>query len=332
MDARSGRGRRGVREVDEDRNSLMLQSPWGALQVNDAHVHFFSHRMVSMTAAAAGLTTGQAALKLGWDAPPEDPAELAALWAAEMDRHGAGRAALIASVPGDEGSVVCAAARFPERFRGYMMVNPLAERACENAAAVLAGGSMRGICLFPALHGYTLRDAPAEAMVAVAAAHPGTVVFVHCGALSIAFRKKLGLACDFELASSNPLDLHRLAQRHPAVQFVVPHFGAGLFREALMLADLCPNVYFDTSSGNRWMHYDGPHMDLREVFRRAIDVAGPGRLLFGTDSSWFPRGWHAAIFEAQAKALYEIGVSGDDAALIFGGNFDRVFGFETPVL
>ncbi len=98
-----------------------------------------------------------------------------------------------------------------------------------------------------------------------------------------------------------------------------------------MLADLCPNVHFDTSSGNSWMRYEGAHMDLREVFRRAIDVAGAGRLLFGTDSSWFPRGWQAPIFEAQAKALYEIGVSAEDAALIFGGNFDRVFGIETPV-
>ena len=308
----------------------MIQSPWGELRVNDSHVHFFSHRMVSMAAAAAGLNGEQAASKLGWDQPAEDPAELAVQWAKELDRAGAGRAALIASVPGDEGSVVCAAARFPGRFVGYMMVNPLAERACENAAGVLAGGRMRGLCLFPAMHGYRMRDAPAEAMVAVAAARPGTVVFVHCGALSVGFRKALGLDCGFELANSNPLDLHRLAQRHPSVNFVVPHFGAGLFREALMLADLCPNVYFDTSSGNRWMRYEGGHMDLREVFRRSLDVTGPGRLLFGTDSSWFPRGWHAAIFEAQAKALYEIGVSAEDAERIFGGNFDNVFGIETP--
>ena len=308
----------------------MIQSPWGALRVNDAHVHFFSHRMVSMTAAAAGISGEDALARLHWDGPPEDPAELAAAWAGELDRFGAGRAALIASVPGDEGSVVCAATRFPERFRGYMMVNPLAERACENAAGVLAGGHMHGLCLFPAMHGYSMRAEPAAAMVAVAAAKPGTVVFVHCGALSVGFRRKLGLACDFELGNSNPLDVHRLAQRYPSVPFVIPHFGAGLFREALMLADLCPNVYFDTSSSNSWMRYEGADMDLREVFRRAIEVAGAGRLLFGTDSSWFPRGWQAPIFETQAKALYEIGVSDEDAALIFGGNFDRVFGIETP--
>ena len=73
-----------------------------------------------------------------------------------------------------------------------------------------------------------------------------------------------------------------VAARHPKVPFIVPHFGAGYFREALMLADLCPNVYLDTSSSNRWMRYHAPHLDLRAVFRQALEVAGPKRLLFGS--------------------------------------------------
>ena len=82
-----------------------------------------------------------------------------------------------------------------------------------------------------------------------------------------------------------------------------------------MLCDLCPNVYLDTSSSNSWMRYEA-HLDLRAVFRRALDIAGAGRLLFGTDSSFFPRGWNAAVFEAKAKALYEIGTEQAEARLI----------------
>ena len=55
------------------------------------------------------------------------------------------------------------------------------------------------------------------------------------------------------------------------------------------------------------------------------DVAGPRRLLFGTDSSYFPRGWHAQIFETQSKALYEIGVDADTARLIFHDNLEQLF-------
>ena len=106
-------------------------------------------------------------------------------------------------------------------------------------------------------------------------------------------RKKLGLPSQFDMRFSNPIDLHSVALQFPGVNFVLPHFGAGYFREALMLCDLCPNVSLDTSSTNSWMRYEG--LDLKTVFRRALEVAGATRLLFGSDSSFFPRGWHGLI-------------------------------------
>ena len=92
-----------------------------------------------------------------------------------------------------------------------------------------------------------------------------------------------------------------------------------------MLCDLCPNIYLDTSSSNSWMRYEEAHADLRAVFRRALDVAGPKRLFFGTDSSYFPRGWNREIFDAQTKALYEIGITEDIARLIFHENILKLF-------
>jgi predicted TIM-barrel fold metal-dependent hydrolase len=121
---------------------------------------------------------------------------------------------------------------------------------------------------------------------------------------------------------SNPLDLHPVVLQFPNIRFIVPHFGAGLFREALMLADLCPNVWLDTSSSNRWMMYES--LDLRAVFRRAIDLLGPGRLLFGTDSSFFPRAWQAPIFAQQTTALYELGLSKQQAEQILCTNLQEL--------
>jgi predicted TIM-barrel fold metal-dependent hydrolase len=125
---------------------------------------------------------------------------------------------------------------------------------------------------------------------------------------------------------SNPIDLHALAAGFPGVTFVIPHFGAGYFREALMLADLCPNVYLDTSSSNGWMKYQAEDLTLEKVFARALSVVGPKRLLFGTDSSWFPRGWQRPIFEAQTQALANIGIDETAARDIFGGNLMRIAG------
>jgi hypothetical protein len=51
---------------------------------------------------------------------------------------------------------------------------------------------------------------------------------------------------------------------------------------------------------------------------------GLERLVFGTDSSFFPRGWHAAIFDAQVKALYELGLEKEQAEQILAFNLPRV--------
>lgn len=292
----------------------------------DAHVHFFSHRYFRVLLGSPDEAAVAAALqKLGWEAPPEDPAALAARWVAELDRAGVSRAALIASIPGDEASVEAAVSAFPDRFYGYFFANPCAPDAAAGLRAALGRGLLRVPCFFPAMHRYALFEPPVtQALETIASALPRPVVFVHCGVLSVGVRRKLGLPSPFDLRFSNPLDLHGTALRFPHIRFVLPHFGAGFFREALMLADLCPNVFFDTSSSNNWMKYQPGEWTLPAVFARALAVVGPQRLLFGTDSSFFPRGWNRAVFDEQTAALDTIGVPAAAREAIFGGNIEQL--------
>ncbi len=305
---------------------IARQSPWGPILVVDAHVHFFSHRFFEILAAQKpGLTIDAIRQKLDWQFPPPEPAELANVWARELDRHGVHRAALIASVPSDEASVVAAARTHPDRFATFAMVNP--KGPAWNPEALEA---IQVACLFPAMHGYSMHE---DVLTPVFewAAQGKRGVFVHCGALRIGVREKLGMQGVFDLRYSNPADLHGIALRFPNVPIIIPHFGAGFFREALMLADLCPNVFLDTSSSNGWMRYQDSQLDLRQVFQRALDVVGPKRLLFGTDSSFFPRGWHYQIFEEQATALYELGISAADSRGIFGENLLRILAHSANI-
>jgi predicted TIM-barrel fold metal-dependent hydrolase len=68
-----------------------------------------------------------------------------------------------------------------------------------------------------------------------------------------------------------------------------------------------------------------PGLTLEGVFRQALAVVGPDRLMFGTDSSFFPRGWQKPVYDAQVAALAAIAVTADDRAKILGGNFERLF-------
>jgi predicted TIM-barrel fold metal-dependent hydrolase len=173
------------------------------------------------------------------------------------------------------------------------------------------------------MHRFSIHDERVRRLFDVAAATSGTAMFVHCGVLSVGVRKKLGLPSSFDIRFGNPLDLHAVAISYPQVPIIIPHFGAGLFREALMVGDLCPNVLLDTSSSNGWIKYSG--LTLSGVFRQALAVVGPDRLLFGTDSSFFPRGWVSDVYEQQSSALDELGVSAAVRNKIFGENFTRVF-------
>jgi predicted TIM-barrel fold metal-dependent hydrolase len=289
--------------------------------INDAHCHFFSSRFLELLLPDGGGADAIAA-RLEWD-PPDTATELGDRWVAELDRHGVARAALIASIPGDAASVAEAVAPHPHRFVGFFMHNPGASGADAALDRALHDLHMRAVCLFPAMHGYRLDDPIVDGVFRAAAGH-GAVVFVHCGVLTVGVRKKLGLPSRFDLRLGDPLALARTALGYPGVPVIVPHFGAGYFREALMAADQCPTIHFDSSSSNSWMRFH-PGLTLDAVFEQALAVAGPSRLLFGSDSSFFPRGWQKPIYDEQDRVVRASALRPADRDAIFRDNFDRLF-------
>ncbi len=96
------------------------------------------------------------------------------------------------------------------------MLDPTRDDALDRVAWAAAHG-LRGICLFPAMHRYPLTSPDVARVFDLAAASPGTAVFVHCGVLSVGARKKLGLPSPFEMRFGNPLDLQGVALAHPRV-------------------------------------------------------------------------------------------------------------------
>jgi len=290
--------------------------------IADAHAHFFSRNFFRTLGREAGVMDEADVVlpqRLGWEAPGDDEA-LADRWVTELDRHHVACATLIASVPGDEAAVATAARRHPRRIAGAFMFNPATPDAPARLAQAFEHPGLRTVCLFPAMHRVRLDHESVHAVFDAAAAHRRTV-FVHCGVLSVGARKKLGLPSPFDLRLGDPLAVAALAVRYPSVPVVIPHFGAGFFREALMAAQTAPNVLIDTSSSNGWIKFE--RLTLRDVFSRALDVLGPTRLLFGTDSSFFPRGWQTPIYDEQRAVLTDLGVGEADQALVFGGNFSR---------
>jgi predicted TIM-barrel fold metal-dependent hydrolase len=301
-----------------------------ALRITDVHCHFFSHTffkaLISQRAGSGPPQDNEVTAQvqaLGLTAPPIDPLQLAAHWVAEMDRQGVYQVVLMASVPSDWPAVAAAIRAYPDRLAGYAMINPKAPEAAETARRLLAEEGFRGVCFFPAMHRFHVYDPPAVQIIDIASKRGG-VVFCHFGILRIPIRERLGLTSPFDGTFALPTDLHRVAADFPSVTFQVPHFGAGYFRELLFLGVQCPNVVVDTSSSNSWIQQVGHPWTLDTVFAKTLEVFGPQRVLWGSDSSVFPRGWKRDIYDSQLACCRSVGCDENALGSIFGKNARRL--------
>ena len=304
-----------------------MKTDLGEMRVIDAHAHFFSQPFFrQFVEALRKELSGDdpyrgLADRLGWELPTADHAALGKRWVEEMDRHGLDRMVLIASLPGDEDSILAGMQAHPHRIIGYFMLDPTKPGAGDRMRRALAGG-LRGVCLFPAMHHFHAWEERCYPIYE-AAQNADAIVFIHFGILKIGVRDKLGLPSRFDMRFSNPIDLHRVAKDFPKTIFVMPHFGCGFLREALIVGDQCPNVYVDTSSSNSWVNTMPTPLTLADVFRAALRVFGAERIFFGTDSTFLPRGWRRDIFDAQVQVLKTLQVTTPQARLILGGNMAR---------
>jgi predicted TIM-barrel fold metal-dependent hydrolase len=65
-------------------------------------------------------------------------------------------------------------------------------------------------------------------------------------------------------------------------------------------------------------------LTLDDLFQRFYETIGPERILFGSDSSWFPRGFAERYLIDQLRICRFMNMSHDELQLIFGGNAARL--------
>lgn len=298
------------------------------MPIQDAHTHFFS-RPFFETLAKLSPRDGEpealiadVAAEAGLDVPSSDVAAHRDRWLAAMDAADVERMVTFASLPPEAEAVAEACASSDGRLLGYTVVDPHARDAPAFVERALGELGLRGILTFPAMHHVHPSSSAFMAVCEVAAKHAAPVI-VHCGILKVALRDLFGLPRPYDLSFADPLGVVPAANAFPGTPFVIPHFGGGFFRETLMAADQCENIHVDTSSTNAWIATN-PGLDLASVFRHTLDVLGAERILFGTDSSVFPRGYCTDRAETQRVALEAAGATPTDIAAIFGGNLTRM--------
>lgn len=301
------------------------------MKIVDFHTHFFSFPYFETLAAQSPLQgdaskkLSDASKKVGFEIPSRDVAEHTARWLGELERNRVEHVCAFASVP-EEIPAVCQAASISNGLiSAFALVNPRVDGVAARIRELLEAKKIRGVLLFPALHHYHVGGSEAKPLFDALNEHRG-IAYVHCGLLVVKLRDLLGLPRPHDLAFANPLGVIPAANAHPRARFVIPHFGAGFFRETLMAGTSAPNIFVDTSSSNSWIATQQPKPTLTEVFARALETFGYERVLFGTDSNTFPAGWRKDRFEEQHAALRQLSISVAAEEAIFAGNARRLLG------
>src|SRR5438128_1242359 len=159
--------------------AMKKTTPFGDIEVLDAHTHFFSRRFFetlisqSPTLCQEADPIARAAELTGWTMPPGDPSELARIWNDEFDKHQITAAMMMASVPNDEASIAAAVAAIPDRILGGFILDPTKPDAQARAKRAFDELNLRVVCLFPAMLHFSMAESEgARAVVSLAAERP----------------------------------------------------------------------------------------------------------------------------------------------------------------
>lgn len=218
---------------------------------------------------------------------------------------------------------------------GYVYLNPFAAGDVTRAAQLLRYTEFTGLIVNTSVRGEFLDDERSDEFFAMAA-ETGAPVLLHPPAVPVgaSSMNKVGAIehvvrpCDITMGVAAILLAGRL-RTHPGLKLIAPNAGGALslLAEKLDLAQ-------------RRDQLDGPPLSaqLRQIYvdtatpslpalRAAVEVFGPDRMLFGTDSPPL-----ATSLDAALAAVDALGLSEQDRAKVLGGNAAELFGLGSAGL
>ena len=315
--------------MDTGGMSLVLSQV--GIEVVDAHAHFMTYNTVKEILQRTNQQSSEDQYKkiqkrvssltdMKEFMLPDENWDAGKAWSEELDRYGISAIGMmIGKESWDEFNDT--RRRFPGRFLGYANINPSDDDAVDLVKRA-GKDNFQGIKLYPTSWNFHASD---ECVYPVyeEALKQKLLVIAHFG---------ITIGTQADLRYGNPLDLQKPAHDFPELSFMIAHFGAGFFREMLMLMYQTDNISMDTSGSNAWMKYLPYDLTITKIFEKALKAGGPNRIVFGTDSSFFPRGYRYNILEEQYNAVRAICpqfcYSDDDIDMIFRKNILDLTGFN----
>jgi predicted TIM-barrel fold metal-dependent hydrolase len=208
--------------------------------------------------------------------------------------------------------------RHPGRIIGLAGIDPRRPEAAEMTGVCLEEYGLRGIKYHPD-HGFDPGGPESYKVLEVLARHKG-ILLSHTSPLMPHGRCKFG----------DPLQLSDIAVDFPEIKVIAAHMGGYInWRSWASLAAYQSTMYGDLAVWDT-LAFKNYGLFCREL-RTAIDLAGPTKILFGSDAPvqtlLYPVKTMIRFFQdLPEKAPADISFTPEEVGLILGGNAQVVFG------
>lgn len=250
---------------------------------------------------------------------------------ANMDAAGVDKACIFAvdygllageppvSIEDQNRMVAEAARRFPDRFIPFFTIDPRRPGALELFRRGVEDWGMKGLKLHPT-SGYYPYD-PVVYPFYEKCVEYGIPVLFHTGSQPAPMKFRF----------AQPIYVDDVAADFPDLPIIMAHVAHQLWEEALMVAGIKPNVYFDFSG---WQIIFNNHPEkFYRMLRAVLDEVGPWRVFFGTDGPYLNvlcpwDRWIKAITEPDLSRCPEVSFTREEIDIIMGKAFARLLKLE----
>jgi predicted TIM-barrel fold metal-dependent hydrolase len=212
-----------------------------------------------------------------------------------------------------------AAKRYPGRLIPFFAIDPRRPGAVEMFARAVEEWGMRGLKFHPT-SGYFPYDQVCYPLYEKCLEY-GVPVIIHAGGINAPLKTRYAL----------PVYIDDVAADFPELAIIMAHAGQAMWWEALHVAIMKPNIYFDISAWQ--ITFMVKKADFYRMLRMAIDRLGPWRVFFGSDGPWMNffcplDRWVRAVKEPDLSDSPKISFSEEEREIVLGKAFARLMGIE----
>jgi uncharacterized protein len=183
--------------------------------------------------------------------------------------------------------VATAIARFPDRFLGWIAVNPLIPGSMEEVEFYLNNPSFIGVKAHPFMHQYSIKAIDPIAALCESKSIP---MIIHL--------------------SSEPDSYQYLPENYPKLKLIYAHAGLPFWKKLWKYFKDQPNVFVDTSSD---------YLNL-SIVKMAVESLGYRKVLYGCDGPYGTKKFNEYDYSAKKSWIDSLQIPDNQKEYILGQN------------